>query len=65
MTDEEITKIIHTTLDGVIDMIADKYITYAMPHRTRRLVSTTSIIRKIETQAMLRLIKDIEIVKET
>ena len=65
LSDEELREVIEMAYDAVIDLIADKYLTYAMSDRMRRMTSTTSIINKIETQAMERLIKDIELLKES
>jgi hypothetical protein len=48
------------TLNKVIELIRDKYCPYEHPEIMRPMVSTTSIIEKIETQAMLRLIEELE-----
>lgn len=64
LSDEELREIIVMAYEAVIDLIADKYLTYAMPDRMRRMTSTTTIINKIETQAMLRLIEDIKLLKD-
>ncbi|MHA2343504.1 MAG: hypothetical protein ACXADW_16680 [Candidatus Hodarchaeales archaeon] len=40
--------------------ILKKYLTYPEPHVMRSMVSTTDIIQKIETQCVLRIIKEIE-----
>lgn len=52
------------TLNKVIDLIKEKYCPYEHPEIMRPLVSTTSIIQKIETQAMVRLIEELEGMKD-
>jgi hypothetical protein len=47
-------------IDEVIELIKEKYCPYEHPEIMRSMVSTTSIIEKIETQAMVRLIKELE-----
>ena len=47
------------TVDDCIKILK-KYLTYPDPHIMRSMVSTTSIIQKIETQCVLRIIKEIE-----
>lgn len=48
------------TLNKVIELIKEKYCPYPHPEIMRPMVSTTSIIEKIETQAMLRLVTELE-----
>jgi hypothetical protein len=52
------------TLNKIIDLIKDKYMPYPHPEIMRSMVSTTSIIEKIETQAMVRLVKELEGMKD-
>ena len=47
------------TEDDCLEILR-KYLTYPEPHIMRSLVSTTDIIQKIETQCVLRIIKEIE-----
>jgi hypothetical protein len=51
-------------IDEVIKLIEEKYCPYPHPEVMRSLVSTTSIIEKIETQAMVRLITELEGMKD-
>ena len=48
------------TVREIIKLIKEEYCPYPHPEIMRSMVSTTSIIEKIETQAMLRLIEDLE-----
>jgi hypothetical protein len=52
------------TLNKIIGLIEEKYMPYEHPEIMRPLVSTTSIIEKIETQAMVRLVKELEGMKD-
>lgn len=52
------------TLNKIIELIKEKYCPYPHPEVMRPLVSTTSIIQKIETQAMVRLIEELEGMKD-
>lgn len=52
------------TLTKVIELIKEKYCPYPHPEIMRSMVSTTSIIEKIETQAMVRLIKELEGIRD-
>ncbi len=63
-SDEQILKIVNETLTTVIQTIAEKYCTYPLPQIMRPMTSTTKMINKIETQAMLRLIKELEGMKD-
>lgn len=56
--------IVNETLTMVIQLIAEKYCTYPLPHIMRPMDRSTKIINKIETQAMLRLIKELEGMKD-
>jgi hypothetical protein len=51
-------------IDKIIGLIEEKYMPYEHPEIMRPLVSTTSIIEKIETQAMVRLVKELEGMKD-
>jgi len=59
-TDEQISDIIKETLDAVIQLIAENYCNYPLPHIMRPMDRSTKIINKIETQAMIRLIEELE-----
>ena len=52
------------TLNKIIDLIKEKYMPYPYPDIMRSMVSTTSIIEKIETQAMVRLVEELEAMKD-